>query len=623
MTGRSIFALLCALSLPVAAHAASCELGKLVELPVTMSGLQPVVDGQINGHPEQFLLDSGAFFSSLAPALAKEMNLKLEPLPPNMRVMAIGGTVEMSVTRVKQFTLGTIPLPNVQFLVGGTDVGTGGIMGQNVLQIADDEYDFANGVFRIIKPQHCSKAILAYWASAGTAYSRMDIDSRAGQTFGATKGYAYLNGKKIRVQFDTGAATSYLALRAAEHVGFKTDGPGVSPAGNSGGLGRRAVRTWVGPFQSFKIGDEEVRNIRLRVGDTALGDVDMLVGADFFLSHHVYVSNEQSKLYFTYNGGPVFNLKTILSRAATELPNAVASTAPGAAAATPATPSGNASGAAAPAPTTPSGNAPGAAANVPGEPSDAEGFSRRGAASASRGDLAHAIADLTKATQLAPTEPRYFVQLGDARLSNRQPALAMANYDEALHLKPDLVAALLSRAQLRVESRDFAAAAADLDTIDGLTPKEDVIRIQLGALYTRIGAFDKAVNQLDRWIDARGDTGRTPQALELRCRARGLWDKDVDKALKDCNSALRLSPESAEVLDARAIVRIRMHDYDHAIADLDVVLKAQPRNAGAMYLRGVAKLKKGQTAAGDEDMTAAKMRFPGVVDDAQRYGLTP
>ena len=34
----------------------------------------------------------------------------------------------------------------------------------------------------------------------------------------------------------------------------------------------------------------------------------MLIGADFFLSHRIYVASSQRKLYFTYNGGPVFNL---------------------------------------------------------------------------------------------------------------------------------------------------------------------------------------------------------------------------------------------------------------------------------------------------------------------------
>ncbi len=35
----------------------------------------------------------------------------------------------------------------------------------------------------------------------------------------------------------------------------------------------------------------------------------MILGADFFLSHHILVASSQRKLYFTYNGGPVFDLR--------------------------------------------------------------------------------------------------------------------------------------------------------------------------------------------------------------------------------------------------------------------------------------------------------------------------
>jgi len=66
-------------------------------------------------------------------------------------------------------------------------------------------------------------------------------------------------------------------------------------------------KTWIAPISSFKIGGEEIHDTRLRIGDIG-PDADMLLGADFFLAHHIYVSNRQDKLYFTYNGGPVFNL---------------------------------------------------------------------------------------------------------------------------------------------------------------------------------------------------------------------------------------------------------------------------------------------------------------------------
>ena len=121
-----------------------------------------------------------------------------------------------------------------------------------------------------------------------------------------TVGTAYLNGAKVRVTFDTGAGSSIVGLRAAAKAGIKPDGPGVESAGNGSGIGRHEIQTWVANFPVLKIGDEEVYNARLRFGD--LGDLDMLLGADFFLSHRIFVASSQGRVYFTYNGGPVFNL---------------------------------------------------------------------------------------------------------------------------------------------------------------------------------------------------------------------------------------------------------------------------------------------------------------------------
>jgi hypothetical protein len=36
--------------------------------------------------------------------------------------------------------------------------------------------------------------------------------------------------------------------------------------------------------------------------------VDLLLGADFFLSHRVYIASNPRGVYFTYSGGPLFNL---------------------------------------------------------------------------------------------------------------------------------------------------------------------------------------------------------------------------------------------------------------------------------------------------------------------------
>ena len=37
----------------------------------------------------------------------------------------------------------------------------------------------------------------------------------------------------------------------------------------------------------------------------------MLLGIDFFLSHRIYISKAQSKMFVTYNGGTVFALNRV------------------------------------------------------------------------------------------------------------------------------------------------------------------------------------------------------------------------------------------------------------------------------------------------------------------------
>jgi len=202
------------------------------------------------------------------------------------------------------------PGSNCPFVVADGDFGAGtiGLLGQTFWRLAEVEYDLANGVIRLVRPQDCKGVPLAYWArAAGQPYSVVDIES-ATQREPHTKAVAYLNGTRIRVLFDTGAAVSMLTLDAAKRAGIGPDSPGVEAGGPVGGIGRKVANTWIARFASFKIGDEEIDNARLRFGELNLLQDDLLIGADFFLSHRIYVATSQSRLYFTYNGGPVFDL---------------------------------------------------------------------------------------------------------------------------------------------------------------------------------------------------------------------------------------------------------------------------------------------------------------------------
>ena len=114
--------------------------------------------------------------------------------------------------------------------------------------------------------------------------------------------------------FDTGATTLVIAgrrparrrrRRGMKPAGIDATAPAAGPA-----------PAWTAAFDRFELGGEAISNNRLRVADFDIDDADMLLGIDFFLSHHIYVSKQQSRMYFTYNGGPVFALNKAATRPA-------------------------------------------------------------------------------------------------------------------------------------------------------------------------------------------------------------------------------------------------------------------------------------------------------------------
>jgi tetratricopeptide (TPR) repeat protein/predicted aspartyl protease len=553
---------------------AKCAL-EYAQLPVIMVNLKPEVDAKVNGQSVRFVLDSGAFYSMITPGTATALKLHSRPAPYGLAMQGFGGSFQVSVVATDHFEVGGTDLRRVEFLTGGGETGASaaGSLGQNILHANDVEYDLANGIVRFVRAKDC-EGPMVYWAAPGAAYSSIEVVPFDGNIF-ATTAYATVNGQRIKVQFDTGTSLSFLTLPAAKRLGFDPMAPGVKAAGLSRGFGRNEYRTWITPIDSFKIGDEEVRHTKLRVADTTFGDVDMLIGADFFLSHHVYVANKRQRIFFTYNGGPVFDL-----RAAPE-PSAGVQTAY----ATPTTAQ--------------------AAGPFDAQPTDADAYARRGAAFMSRKDFAHAIEDLTKAHELAPSVPEHLYRRALAYAQNGQPFLAMADLDQALKIAPDHFDALVLRASLRLGGNDPAGAKRDIDAADALPPPSGDQRLDLAELQERAGAYDAAARDYEAWIRFHPDDARLAQAQNGRCWMGAMSGTELDKALAACNAAIQLQPKNAGFLDSRGLVHLRRGETDKAIADYDAALAIQPKLAWSLYGRGLARQRKGMTEAAKADFAAA------------------
>ncbi|MBX9797499.1 MAG: retroviral-like aspartic protease family protein [Sphingomonas sp.] len=562
------------------AHA-ECKLEKIVEFPVTMIDNKAVADAEINGTKVRFILDSGAFFSTISRALAKDLKLVTTDAPPEFRITGVGGEVRAQVTRVSQFKLAGVKIPQAAFLVTDADFGHAGLIGQDVLGFADVEYDLPHGMVRLMRSRDCADVNLAYWA-AERPVTIMPID-RVNTDQPHTVGTVVLNTAKLRAMFDTGAYSTVVTLDGARRAGVTPSSPGVVEAGASTGLGSKVLQSWLAPFDLIDIGGEQIKRVKLRMSSLELSDADMLIGADFFLSHRVYVANGLRRLYFTYEGGPVFNIK----------------------------PSGA---------MRPDGTRV-AVADSGSEPKTADEFARRGAALIAKGDMAKAMADLNRAVEMAPGEARYVLQRGELHQRMDKDELALADFNQAVKLAPGDGEARVTRAAALLNAGEDAQALADLKAADAALPANADLRLSLGWLYTRAGDPVTAITNYDQWFRTHGDDPSRGSAFNGRCWARAVLGRDLDKALKDCNAALKVEPGSPDILDSRALVLLKSGDLQGAVADYSAVIAKQPRNAWALYARGIAHQRLGDTARAEADHKAALAIAPKITRYAARLGL--
>ena len=291
-----------------------CVMYQLGDLKVQVVRNRAMLQGAVNGQPVRVLIDTGASRSLLHRAKAEALHLPLTDVP-GMRMGGAGGVTRVQSAYLAQLQLAGATVSNVSMLVAGEgrtadfDI----LLGEDVLGHYDIEFDLGHGAVRLLQPRGCGEGDMAYWASA---YNEVPIVGDNHDKIGVT---VKLNGRPIRAILDSGASTSVGTPRAAAVGKVKLEASDV----RGHGIGALELTNEVGVLDSFSIGEETIRNARLRFSDlfgaTTFDytgsliakhmddEPEMLLGFDFLKSHRVLVSRSRHMVYFTYEGGPVFD----------------------------------------------------------------------------------------------------------------------------------------------------------------------------------------------------------------------------------------------------------------------------------------------------------------------------
>jgi tetratricopeptide (TPR) repeat protein len=196
----------------------------------------------------------------------------------------------------------------------------------------------------------------------------------------------------------------------------------------------------------------------------------------------------------------------------------------------------------------------------------------------------------------------------------------------------------------------FAAVALALTAVLPVAPAAALTQNEIDACVNRAHNFslDQQINGCTESIRSGRWSGKNlAWAYGNRCIAYK-DKKQYDRAMVDCNQALKLDPRDDHVYNTRGAIyhltgkydeaieqystAIRLNanfvdpvhnrgmsyaakgDYDTAIADYNAALKINSRDALALYERGIAKEKQGDKSGGEADIEAAKQIDPHIGD---------
>jgi tetratricopeptide (TPR) repeat protein len=341
------------------------------------------------------------------------------------------------------------------------------------------------------------------------------------------------------------------------------------------------------------LGDEVIENARLRIGDTDLaGLADMVLGADFFLSHRVYVAKSQKKIYFTYNGGRVFDLSKPLDAST----DAVAAD--------------------------PSPVVDPAVNNNSEAPKDAAAFRRRGSASLSRNDIRSALADFDQAIKLDPNDAENFRQRALAKMAKDDFLGAKQDFDQALALSPKSTVILTERGMMHVAAKELNLAVDDFGRAMQLSPSDYMLGIRLASMFAQSDNQPEEILMLDRWLELFPKHARTAYVLNERCWARAVTDKELDLALADCDASIALGPNRSN-FDSRGLVHLRRKDPERSIDDYKKALKLNRKSPSSLYGLGLATIQLGDRKKGLKYIDQALEINANVGETYKKMGLEP
>lgn len=260
--------------------------------------------------------------------------------------------------------------------------------------------------------------------------------------------------------------------------------------------------------------------------------------------------------------------------------------------------------------------------------------------------IGDAMKDFEKALELSPKNSRALNFMGECQVKMLEPEKALELFKKSVESDPQYGDAFYNLARYYLEQDGNSQKALENFILaDKKKPNNSEIKRQIGALFMRMGYFDKGEEFLNKAIELDpSNSGAILDKAEMEALYNGDYEKAIEevnkviakdpknadafmvradytlsgwndnkKALEDIAKALELNPNLPDAYYLRGIINLQiLKQNDKAVEDFSKAIDLMPRNPKALYGRYQAKLKLGKNKEAEEDLKKAKEYEPDI-----------
>ncbi|BCH27455.1 FecR domain-containing protein [Mesorhizobium sp. L-8-3] len=194
-----------------------------------------------------------------------------------------------------------------------------------------------------------------------------------------------------------------------------------------------------------------------------------------------------------------------------------------------------------------------------------------------KSDLDGALADLERATAIAPGSVTIWNALGNLQSERDAERESEAALKRAIELEPNDPVAYANLAFIYLDQDRVEEAKALIDKAIAVDPSFDIGLVARGRYYLQTGEMDKAMQDL-----LAGSTANPAYAQALLLLAGGYFEKgDQEAGEQALENADRLDPNDPVISNMATVVAIDDYDSDRAILSAQETLRRSRARGGA------------------------------------------